>query len=57
MKKSLLYFEIIFAFVLGAILGNVVLGILHEMALMVCAGILGIAFIMMFIDKNQERKV
>lgn len=57
MKKSLLYFEIIFAFVLGAILGNVVLGKLQKMALLVCAGILVIAFLMMFIDKEKELEV
>lgn len=53
-KKSLLYFEIIVAFVVGAVFGNVMLGKLQEMALLVCTAILSIAFIMMFVDKDKR---
>ncbi len=50
-NRMFLYFGIIVCFVLGAVIGNVMIGLLQEMAMLVCSGILLIAFIMM-IDKN-----
>lgn len=53
LKKCMLYAGIIVAFIVGAILGNIVIGKIHEMALMVCSGILVIGFFMMFMEKEN----
>lgn len=52
-KKSLLYFGIIFLFVSGAVLGNGMIRILGGKAILVCAGILGIGFLMMFSKESR----
>ena len=57
-KKSLrngfLYFGIISCFILGAILGNLCITLLHEKAILVSAGLLFIAFMIMFIDLEEK---
>lgn len=50
LQKSALYFGIIFCFILGAVLGNFVIGFLEESALFVCSALLLAAFAMMFAE-------
>lgn len=52
-KRSFLYFGIIMFFILGAVLGNFCVRILAERAIFLCSGILLIAFIMMFADRDK----
>jgi len=52
--RGLLYYGIILCFVIGAIIGNIFVKKYEEQAIFVCAGILGIAFAMMFVDKEVE---
>lgn len=54
LKKSILYYGIIAFFVLGAILGNIVIGYLEAKAIMVCSVLLGLAFIIMFADNLEK---
>lgn len=54
--KGMLYYGIIFCFVLGAVLGNAVVKVLKEKAILVCSGMLLIAFFMMFVDKERSRR-
>ncbi|MBQ3599889.1 MAG: DUF1275 domain-containing protein [Lachnospiraceae bacterium] len=51
-KKCLLYLGIIFAFIVGAIIGNIAIEKFHEMALLMCSLFLLIGFLMMF-TKNE----
>lgn len=53
-EKSMLYYGIILCFILGAVIGNIVVKKLAQRAIMICAGILFIAFVMMFVDKERE---
>lgn len=50
--RGALYYGIIFTFVLGAVFGNFFIKILGEKAILVCAGLLLPAFVMMFIEKE-----
>ncbi|MEA4965819.1 MAG: YoaK family protein [Oscillospiraceae bacterium] len=54
LRRALLYYGIIVCFILGAVLGNWMIGLLAERALLVCAGILLLAFLLMFAEKRQE---
>ena len=49
MKRGLLYYGIILCFVLGAVAGNFFVAQLAERAILVCSGILLLAFAMMFV--------
>ena len=57
-KKSLrngfLYFGIITCFILGAVLGNLCIILFQEKAILVSAGLLFIAFMIMFIDLEEK---
>ena len=53
-EKSLLYYGIILCFILGAVIGNVCIKVLGRYAITICAGILIIAFVMMFLDGEKE---
>lgn len=53
-QKCLLYYGIIISFIVGAIIGNIFVKLLAERALLICAGILCIAFFMMFVDKEGK---
>lgn len=53
-KKGMLYFGIILCFIIGAVLGDLFVKILAEKALLICSGILFIAFIMMFVDREKN---
>lgn len=52
--KSALYFGIIIFFVIGAILGNICIGIFKERAILFCSAFLLITFFMMFINQIDE---
>lgn len=54
-RRSLLYFGIIFCFVCGAILGNICVEWLAEKAIAVCVLLLLLSFLMMFVDGEAER--
>ena len=54
LKKGFLYYGIIFCFVMGAVLGNICVKYLSEKALIVCVVMLGMAFVMMFIDGEKQ---
>lgn len=53
-KKGILYYGIIFCFVVGAVLGNFFVKMMQTKAILVCAGILAVAFCMMFVEKKEE---
>lgn len=54
--NGLLYFGIIACFIGGAIIGNIGIGIFAEKTIMISAGILLAAFILMFIDREEQEK-
>ncbi|MCI8327181.1 MAG: DUF1275 domain-containing protein [Lachnospiraceae bacterium] len=54
LEKSLFFYGIICCFVIGAIWGNQCIRVMEEMAIGVCAGILGIVFLLMFIDRESK---
>ncbi|SHK05435.1 Uncharacterized membrane protein YoaK, UPF0700 family [Hespellia stercorisuis DSM 15480] len=56
LEKGGLYFGLIVCFITGAVIGNEVLKVLHERTILVSSGLLLIAFAIMFIDKEQEKK-
>lgn len=51
-KRGFLYYGIILCFILGAILGNEVIKQMGSKAIVGCSGILFVAFLMMFADKD-----
>lgn len=55
LSKSMLYYGIIACFAIGAIVGNKVIYILNEKAILVCSIALFIAFLMMFIDMEKQK--
>ena len=52
--SSLLYYGIIICFIIGAVIGNAVVRILHEKAILGCSFLLFVAFLIMFIDREKE---
>lgn len=54
LRKGMLYYGIIFCFILGAVIGNACVKVFAEKAILVCSGILLLAFIMMFIDRERN---
>lgn len=57
LQKGLLFYGSIICFVIGAVLGNICIGVLRERAILVDSGILLIAFWLMFIDRENQQKV
>lgn len=55
LNKGMLYFGIILCFILGAILGNVLIKKLHQKAILCCSLLLIVTFIMMFIDRERKQ--
>ena len=51
--KGMLYYGIILMFIIGAIIGNAFVKLLAEKAILICAAVLFMAFIMMFVDKEK----
>ena len=51
--KGMLYYGIILMFIIGAIIGNALVKLLAEKAILICAAVLFMAFIMMFVDKEK----
>ncbi len=51
LKRTLLYYGSIFFFAVGAVAGNFCVKGMGEKALIVCAGVLVLAFLLMFFDK------
>lgn len=54
-KKGMLYYGIIFCFIAGAVIGGAVIGIFAEKSILICSGILFVAFLFMFIEEVQKR--
>lgn len=54
--KGLLYYGIIFCFVTGAVIGNLFVRMWKERAILVCSAILFLAFIMMFVDMEKDKR-
>lgn len=54
LEKGLLYYGIIFCFVIGAVIGNAFIKIFHEKAILCCSVMMFLAFILMFIDREQR---
>ncbi|MDO4311590.1 MAG: YoaK family protein [Eubacteriales bacterium] len=55
LKSAALYYGIIICFVIGAVLGNFVIRLLHEKAILCCSVILIFVFLLMFIDYEHDR--
>lgn len=53
LKKGCLYFGIIICFILGAVIGHVMIGWFHEKAILGCCCLLIVAFGVMFIDEEK----
>ena len=56
LRKSILYYGIILFFIVGAVIGNIVIGYLETRAIIVCSVLLGIAFIIMFAENVENRR-
>lgn len=54
LRKGLLYYGIIGCFVLGAVIGSVVIANLQEKAILICSGILFAAFLLMFRGSGRQ---
>jgi uncharacterized membrane protein YoaK (UPF0700 family) len=52
-QKSVLYYGIILCFIVGAVIGNIFIKGISEKAILICSGVLIIAFIMMFVDREK----
>lgn len=55
LRRALLYYSVILFFVAGAVLGNYFVGLIGQRSMLVCAGLLLIAFFIMFIDRLEGR--
>lgn len=53
LEKGLLYFGIILCFIIGAVIGNYFIKLMDYKAILICAAILFLAFLMMFKDKEK----
>lgn len=54
LKKSMIYFSIIFSFIAGAVAGSFVIGLLQAKAILVCTALLIIVFILMFFNDEGD---
>lgn len=57
LKKSLLYFGIITSFGMGAIIGNFFVKMFQEKSICMCTLFLGIALVMMFVDRELQAQM
>ena len=55
--KGILYLLIILCFVLGAIIGNLCVEFWGQKAIVICSGIVLIAFVMMFVDREKDKRL
>lgn len=53
-KRSVIYYSIILFFILGAVIGSIVINYLNEKAILICSAILIAAFLMMFIENVRR---
>lgn len=53
-RKGVLYYGIILCFIIGAVIGNIFIKEIAEKAILICSGILIIAFVMMFVDGENN---
>ena len=53
LEKGLLYYGIILCFIIGAVIGNFFVDRIHEKAIFVCSVLLGLTFLLMFIDRED----
>lgn len=56
LKKSILYYGIILFFIVGAVIGNIVIRYLETRAIIVCSILLALAFIVMFAENVENRR-
>ncbi|MBC8830443.1 DUF1275 domain-containing protein, partial [Escherichia coli] len=54
LRNSLLYFTVILSFIIGAVVGNFFIQLFAQYAILVCAFLQFIAFMMMFIDRESK---
>jgi uncharacterized membrane protein YoaK (UPF0700 family) len=52
-EKGMLYYGIIGCFIIGAVIGNVMIKLFAEKAILVCTATMFLAFCLMFIDKEK----
>ena len=55
LRKGFLYYGIILFFVIGAVIGNMMINYMGQFAMIICAVVLLAAFAMMFIEKRKEQ--
>lgn len=56
LKDSALYFSIILCFLIGAVVGNRMIHLLGEKAVLCCSALLFFVFFLMFIDYEKDKK-
>lgn len=56
LRRGLMYYGVIVCFVLGAIIGNYFVRLYAERAILGCAAALFIAFLMMFVDRENKTR-
>lgn len=54
LHKGILYYLIILSFIIGAVIGNIVIKYLHEKAILACSIMLAISFAFMFVDRESK---
>lgn len=54
LRKGFLYYGIIFCFILGAVIGSLVIGWLHEKAILICSAILFFACLLMLAEETEN---
>ena len=54
LDSSLLYYGIIASFIIGAVVGNAMVHIMHQRAILCCSVLLIITFFIMFIDREKN---
>lgn len=55
LENSLIYYSIILFFILGAVIGNFMIKIFHERAILGCFAMLLLVFCFMFIDREKPK--
>lgn len=56
LKSALIYYFIIIFFIMGAIIGNYAIKLLKQYSILLCSFILLLALLMMFVNKEQNKK-
>lgn len=54
LDSSLLYYGIIVSFIIGAVIGNAMVHIMHQRAILCCSVLLFVTFFIMFIDRDKN---